>query len=412
MGSEGKKTTGGGTRGRGYDAMLDWHLRRDRQMAFVAGPRQVGKTTTCRRHADEVLNWDNADDRAVILAGPAATAQRLALERLRSRPPVTLIDEIHKFGRWKAFLKGFFDTYGERSRLIVTGSSRLDIYRRGGDSLMGRYLLYRMHPFTVGEIVDQRLPDEERIVRAPRRIADGEWMALWEHGGFPEPFTKRDRRFTRRWAALRRQQLVREDIRDLTHIHELSQIEALVLYLESHSGDQVIYSTLAGVVGVSVDTARRWVATLAGFYLGFTLQPWFTNVARSLRKEPKWFLRDWSLVADAGKRAETFVACHLLKAVEGWTDLGLGEFRLAYLRDKGKREVDFIVIRDGRPWFLVEVKQSDTQLQAALGHFQRQLGAPQAFQVVIDADYVAADCFARAGEPLVVPARTFLSQLL
>ena len=412
MGSEGKKTTGGGTRGRVYDAMLDWHLRRDRQMAFVAGPRQVGKTTTCRRHADEVLNWDNADDRAVILAGPAATAQRLALERLRSRPPVTLIDEIHKFGRWKAFLKGFFDTYGERSRLIVTGSSRLDIYRRGGDSLMGRYLLYRMHPFTVGEIVDQRLPDEERIVRAPRRIADGEWMALWEHGGFPEPFTKRDRRFTRRWAALRRQQLVREDIRDLTHIHELSQIEALVLYLESHSGDQVIYSTLAGVVGVSVDTARRWVATLAGFYLGFTLQPWFTNVARSLRKEPKWFLRDWSLVADAGKRAETFVACHLLKAVEGWTDLGLWEFRLAYLRDKGKREVDFIVIRDGRPWFLVEVKQSDTQLQAALGHFQRQLGAPQAFQVVIDADYVAADCFARAGEPLVVPARTFLSQLL
>ena len=412
MGSEGKKTTGGGTRGRVYDAMLDWHLRRDRQMAFVAGPRQVGKTTTCRRHADEVLNWDNADDRAVILAGPAATAQRLALERLRSRPPVTLIDEIHKFGRWKAFLKGFFDSYGERSRLIVTGSSRLDIYRRGGDSLMGRYLLYRMHPFTVGEIVDQRLPDEERIVRAPRRIADGEWMALWEHGGFPEPFTKRDRRFTRRWAALRRQQLVREDIRDLTHIHELSQIEALVRYLESHSGDQVIYSTLAGVVGVSVDTARRWVATLAGFYLGFTLQPWFTNVARSLRKEPKWFLRDWSLVADAGKRAETFVACHLLKAVEGWTDLGLGEFRLAYLRDKGKREVDFIVIRDGRPWFLVEVKQSDTQLQAALGHFQRQLGAPQAFQVVIDADYVAADCFARAGEPLVVPARTFLSQLL
>lgn len=412
MGSGGKKTTNNATRGRVYDAMLDWHFRRDRQMAFVAGPRQVGKTTTCRRHADEVLNWDNADDRAVILAGPTATAQRLALERLRSRPPVTLIDEIHKFGRWKAFLKGFFDTYGERSRLIVTGSSRLDIYRRGGDSLMGRYLLYRMHPFTVGEIVDQRLPDEERIVRAPRRIAEGEWMALWEHGGFPEPFTKRDRRFTRRWASLRRQQLVREDIRDLTHIHELGQIEALVRYLESHSGDQVIYSTLAGVVGVSVDTARRWVATLSGFYLGFTLRPWFTNVARSLRKEPKWFLRDWSLVADAGKRAETFVACHLLKAVEGWTDLGLGEFRLAYLRDKGKREVDFVVIRDGRPWFLVEVKWSDMQLQTALAHFQRQLGAPHAFQVVIDADYVAADCFARPGEPLVVPARTFLSQLL
>ena len=104
MNPDARKTSTGGTRDRVYDAMLDWHFRRDRQMAFVAGPRQVGKTTTCRRHADEVLNWDNADDRSVILAGPAATAQRLTLERLRSRPPVTLIDEIPKFGRWKAFL--------------------------------------------------------------------------------------------------------------------------------------------------------------------------------------------------------------------------------------------------------------------------------------------------------------------
>lgn len=111
MGTDGKKPINIATRGRIYDALLDWHFRRDRQMAFVAGPRQVGKTTTCRRHADDVLNWDDADDRAVILAGPAATARRLALERLRSGPPVTLIDEIHKFGRWKAFLKGFFDTY-------------------------------------------------------------------------------------------------------------------------------------------------------------------------------------------------------------------------------------------------------------------------------------------------------------
>ena len=135
-------------------------------------------------------------------------------------------------------------------------------------------------------------------------------------------------------------------------------------------------------------------------------------MARSLRKEPKWYLRDWAMVSDIGKRAETFVACHLLKAVEGWTDLGLGEFQLAYLRDKEKREVDFVVVRDGRPWFLVEVKQSSGHLQGALAHFQRQLGAPNAFQVVIDAEPITADCFARPDGPLVVPARTFLSQLL
>lgn len=395
-----------------YDAMLAWHLADDRQMAFVSGPRQVGKTTTCRRHADETLNLDDTDHRAVILSGPSAVAQRLALERLRSSPPVTLLDEIHKFGRWKAFLKGFFDSYGHRTQLLVTGSSRLDVYRRGGDSLMGRYLSYRMHPFSVAEIADPRLPDGERIVREPTAIADREWTALWEHGGFPEPFTKRDARFTRRWASLRRQQLVREDIRDLTRIHELGQIETLIGYLETHSGDQVVFSSLANVVGVSVDTIRRWMTTLVGFHLGFTIQPWFRSVARSLRKEPKWFLRDWSRVADAGKRAETFVACHLLKAVEGWTDLGLGDFRLAYVRDKEKREVDFLVVRDQQPWFLVEVRQSDSRLHGPLSYFQKQLTAPHAFQVVLDSDHVAADCFTERGTPLVVPARTFLSQLL
>lgn len=412
MASRLSRTRSPAARPRLYDAVLDWHLARDRQMAFVAGPRQVGKTTACRRRAEAILDWDNADDRAVILAGPAATARHLALERLRSRPLVALVDEIHKFGGWKGFLKGVFDTHGERLRLLVTGSSRLDVYRHGGDSLMGRYLLYRLHPFSVAEIADPRLPDERRVIRPPRRIPAAEWRALWEHGGFPEPFLKRDPRFTRRWAALRHQQLVREDIRDLTRVHELGRIEMLVRYLEAHSGDQVVFSTLAGLLGVAVDTARRWVGTLAGFYLGFTLQPWHANVARSLRKEPKWYLRDWSFVTDPGKRAETFVGCHLLKAVEGWTDLGLGEFQLAYLRDKERREVDFVVVRDGRPWFLVEVKHSGMELRGSLGHFQKQLGAPHAFQVVIDADDVAADCFARPGGPLVVPARTFLSQLL
>ena len=123
-------------------------------------------------------------------------------------------------------------------------------------------------------------------------------------------------------------------------------------------------------------------------------------------------MRDWSGIADEGKRAETFIACHLLKAVEGWTDLGLGVFQLGYLRDKQKREVDFLIARDGKPWILVEAKKADEQLSGALAHFQEQTKAPHALQVVLDADYVNADCLATRGQPLVVPARTFLSQLL
>ena len=151
---------------------------------------------------------------------------------------------------------------------------------------------------------------------------------------------------------------------------------------------------------------------LRNLHLGFLVRPWFKNVSRSLRKEPKWYLRDWSSIQDPGARSKTFVACHLLKAVEGWTDLGWGNFELGYLRDKEKRGVDFIVVRDGTPWFLVEVKHADSSIGANLGYFQRTLNVPFAFQVTIDAEYVDADCFERPGGPMVVPARTFLSQLL
>ena len=182
--------------------------------------------------------------------------------------------------------------------------------------------------------------------------------------------------------------------------------------LSHGSGRQLVYGTLAGETRVSVDTVRRWIASLCDFHLGFLVRPWYRNVSRSLRKEPKWYLRDWADIEDVGARSETFVGCHLLKAVDGWNDLGLGRFELGYLRDKEKREVDFLVVRDGRPWFLAEVKHRETALGPALAHFQQQVGAPFAFQVVLDADFVDADCFASPSSPRVVPARTLLSQLL
>ena len=395
-----------------YDAMLEEHLAAHRQMAFVSGPRQVGKTTTCRTHADGYGNWDNLDDRELILSGPAKLVERFKLDRLTKTTPVALFDELHKYPRWKQFLKGFFDTYADQVRIIVTGSSRMDTYRRGGDSLMGRYFLYRMHPFSVAEALHQDLPDPKRIVRSPDKIGAKDFDALWEHGGYPEPYLKRDRRFTRRWQSLRSQQLLPGDVRDLTNIRQVDQLEMLVKLLSARSAHQLIYSNLAKEVQVTIDTTRRWIDALSSLHLGFRITPWFKNVSRSLRKEPKWFLRDWAGIEDTGDKAETFVGCHLLKAVEGWNDMGLGKFQVSYLRDRYQREVDFVVVRDGKPWFLVEVKQQDEAIGSALKNYQEQTKAPFAFQVVIDAEYVDADCFAKPRAPVVVPARTFLSQLL
>ena len=399
-------------RSRLYDSLLAEHLATQRQMAFISGPRQVGKTTTCRARADAYINWDNIDDRELILAGPARLVDHFKLDRLSATTPVILFDELHKYPRWKQFLKGFFDSYADRIRIMVTGSSRMDAYRRGGDSLMGRYFLYRMHPFSIAETLTRDLPDIKRVVRSPCKIRPADFDALWKHGGYPEPFLKRDARFSRRWQTLRQEQLVREDIRDLTQVQHIDQLELLVKLLAERSAHQLVYGNLAKHVRISIDTARRWVDLLVSLHLGFLVRPWFRNISRSLRKEPKWFLRDWAAIKDTGDKAETFVACHLLKAVEGWNDMGLGRFELGYLRDKDKREVDFVVARDGQPWFLVEVKQRDAALSPALKYFQQQLAAPFAFQLVLDADYVNADCFAKPGGPVVVPARTFLSQLL
>jgi uncharacterized protein len=393
-----------------YDNVLSEHLGSHRQMAFVSGPRQVGKTTTCRAAGDFYLDWDNREHQRLILTGPSAIEAAAGLRNLESGRPVLVFDELHKYPRWRNFLKGLFDLHDRSCRIIVTGSSRLDVYRRGGDSLMGRYFPFRMHPVTIAELIDCSLPEAE-LMRNPRPIEDEAFEALWRHGGFPEPLLKADDRFSRRWRRLRHDQLFKEDIRDMTRIHDLAMVEIMGRILEERSSEQLVLAGLAQDCGVAPNTAKAWVNTLCSLHVGFLVRPWYRNISSALRKEPKWFLRDWSGIKDVGQRAETFVACHLLKAVEGWTDLGLGEFELRFIRDKQKREVDFLVVRDGEPWFLVEAKHGDAALSPHLAHFQAKTGAPHAFQVCVASEYVDADCFERR-TPTVVPARTLLSQLL
>ena len=395
-----------------YESILREHRREHRQMAFVVGPRQVGKTTSCQSSSRDAAyyTWDNQSDQLLISRGPDAVAEDLGLERLRKTPRTVIFDEIHKHSRWKTFLKGFFDVYGSKTRIVVTGSSRLDVYKRGGDSLMGRYFLYRMHPLSVGELLRPRFSAQE--IRPPRKLDDEDFESLLRFGGFPEPFSKRDTRFANRWRRLREQQLFREDLRDLTRVQELGQVQVLAELLSRQSGQLANYTTLAQNAGASVDSVRRWLDVLQSLYHSFAVRPWHRNVPKSLRKQPKIYVRDWSALSDPGARLETFVAAHLLKAVEWWEDIGLGRYGLFYLRDKNKREVDFLVARNDEPWFLVEVKASGQKsLSPALAHFQGRTGARHAFQVVFDVGFEQADCFAEE-RPAIVPARTFLSQLV
>lgn len=395
-----------------YDSLVKEHLHEHRQIAMVTGPRQVGKTTSARAGSGDhrYYTWDRQTDRALITRGPDAVASDLALNELREEKLTVVFDELHKYRSWRAFLKGFFDVYSDRTSSVVTGSARLGHFRRGGDSLMGRYFLYRMHPVSVGELA--RTSIANTCIQPARRIDPETVEQLLRFGGYPEPFLNGTTRFYNKWRKLRSELLFREDLRDLTRIQEAGQVEVLGELLAAQAGNLVSYSSLAGTVNVAVDTIRRWIETLESLYYCFTVRPWSKSIPKALRKQPKVYLWDWSLVTDVGARTENFVAAHLLKAVNWWTDIGLGSFELAYLRDKEKREVDFVVVRDGHPWFLVEVKTADHRnLSPALSYFQHQTGARHAFQVALNAGHVDRDCF-QITEPIIVPASTLLSQLV
>jgi len=392
-----------------YTTTLAEHFKDGPEMAFLAGPRQVGKTTVARAFQDNAiyLNWDNEDHRRLILDGPGRVANHIGLKK----SPVVIFDEIHKYPQWKIFIKGFYDTYASHTnmRIIVTGSARLDIYRKGGDSLMGRYFLYRMHPLTVAELLAPITSDRE--IRAPVELPNDQWQNLVRFGGFPQPFLRGNNRFYNRWRGSRLSQIFREDIYDVSRVQEIRMVEILADLIMQQAGQLVSYASLARKIRASEDSIRRWIGILESLYYCFSIRPWHTNVSRSLRKEPKYYMWDWSMITETGAKNENMVACHLLKAVHHWTDIGHGDFNLFFLRTKDKREVDFLVSRDGIPWFLVEVKSSDAGLNKNLAYFQKATGAQNAFQVTINEPFSESDCFS-VPYPVKVPAKTFLSQLV
>ena len=398
-----------------YSSIIKEHFKNHNQMIFLIGPRQAGKTTVSLMAKDlttqfAYLNWDNVDHRKIILEGVSSVANFAGLDKLSKDKPILVFDEIHKYGKWKTYLKGFYDTYKADVHIIVTGSSRLDIYKKGGDSLMGRYFPFRLHPLSVGEL--GRTSFSKKEINKPLKVKDDLFDNLIKNGGFPEPFIKNNTRFLNRWKSLRQEQLFREDIRDLSRIQELGQIELLAEILKHQSGQMTNYSNIANKINVSSDTIRRWIKTLQGFFYCFTIQPWSKNIPRALIKEPKTYLWDWVNVDNEGNRFENFVASHLLKAVHYWTDCGFGKYTLWYVRDKEKRESDFLVTKNNNPWFIVEVKlSSKVGISKNLAYFQDKTKARHAFQVVYDMKYVPKDCFGHK-KPIIVPARTFLSQLV
>lgn len=396
-----------------YQKEVEEYLTNYGKLVFISGPRQVGKTTiskqSIKNNVNSVyLNWDYLEDRQQILNKHNEIFKKLLLIKANNKPRI-ILDEIHKFKDWKNLVKGFYDKFGDSIEFIITGSAKLNIYKKGGDSLMGRYINLTVHPLSVAEI-SKNFSDDIEYIANPKNIRKDEFDALINFGGFAEVYLKCTTRFHRIWSKQRFEQLFREDVRNTEDINNIYTLELLATIINEQVGALTNYTNLANKVRASDQTIRRWLSLLEKHYYCFSIRPWAKNVVRSLIKEPKYYLWDWSQIKDSGAKFENLIASHLLKAVYFWNESGLGDFSLCYLRDKKKQEVDFVIIKDDKPWILVEAKVSDLSISPSLKYFHELLKPEFSFQVVQNKQAIDSSCFDKPGL-WIVPAITFLSQL-
>ena len=365
-------------------------LAADKSMIFLAGPRQAGKTTLAKIIAGSFtntlyFNWDIPEHRALLLKDPAFFT---TLKRRDSSPPFVIFDEIHKYRDWKNYLKGVYDQYCPEYRFLVTGSGRLDLYQKGGDSLAGRYLLFHLWPFTAGELfggkrsLEDFLADPLSLPVVDPGTATA-WGALESLSGFPEPLLSRRPASYRRWSASYSQRLIREDVRELSDIRSVGAMETLYHLIPSKVGSPLSVSSLAGDLKVAHGSVQSWLALFERFFLTFSLPTWTDRIARAIQKERKVYLFDSPRIKDPAARFENMVAVELWRAVSSWNALGAGEFSLHFVRDTQKREVDFLVANDREPLFLVECKPADEKPAKSLLALQEELQIP-AVQLVRD----------------------------
>jgi len=348
------------------------------KMVFVGGPRQVGKTTLSRDFvaahfkSNAYFNWDNrADRKAIIAASWPGDAELL------------IFDEIHKYRQWKGLIKGEYDKLKDTFKFLVTGSARLDLYRRGGDSLQGRYHYYRLHPFTLAE-TEGILYKSSILKELPigQGFHQDTLNELDVFGGFPDPYIKQSKRQLRRWHNEKIERMFREDILDIQSIRDIGNMKLLSDILSSKVGSLLSLNAIREDLEVSHRAVTHWMDILESFYYHFRIYPYSTKKIRSLKKEPKLYLWDWSEVEDEAARFENLIASHLLKFVHFITDYEGYRAELYFLRDVDKREVDFLVTIDAKPWFAVEAKLSDTNLSPNLLYFKERLSIPYIYQTV------------------------------
>jgi predicted AAA+ superfamily ATPase len=355
-----------------------------RKMVFLGGPRQVGKTTLARsllKSQSGYLNWDFGEHRQKILAMQFPNQ------------PLLVLDELHKYRKWRNYLKGLYDVHRHKFKILVTGSARLDYYRFGGDSLQGRYHYLRLHPLSVAEL--------NLTTRA-------EFQSLLELGGFPEPFLSGSAREAQRWSRQHREFLLQEELRDLEAVHDMGQLELLMMRLPDLVGSPLSVNSLTEDLQISHKTVARWLDVLERIYAIFRIAPYGPPRVRAVKKAQKHYHFDWNTIRDPAIRFENLVASHLLKWVHYQIDTSGRDLELRYFRDVDGRKVDFVVLENRKPIQFVEAKWNDADVSLGLRYLKERHPAVDSWQISANGkqDYVSRH------DIRVAPAMNFLRSLV
>jgi uncharacterized protein len=322
-----------------------------KKMVFIVGPRQVGKTWLSKEVAKSYknplyLNYDLLSDRKIMKA-------------MSWVPETDLIifDEIHKMPQWKNFLKGIYDTRNSDTHILVTGSARLETYRKAGDSLAGRFFVHHLLPLSLKELEGTAF--------------EGNMERLLERGGFPEAFLAHAADDARRWRDGYIDSLIRDDITDFSDVDKMKAMKDVFEIVRHRVGSPLSYSNIAQDVGITSSTVKRYVEILEALYIVYLIRPHSEKISRSILKAPKVYFYDTGLVqGDEGVIFENMVGNALMKHKSFKKDTEGFQGELKYMRNKDEKEVDFVLTdRDSGVEMLIEVKLSDASLSKNLLYF-------------------------------------------